>query len=406
MNNNIENLLTEVSRIKVLMNHQKGNESINEQAGLGKVITRLKSLATNSVDDIAKLGNDKLDELIIFMSKTDSADDYFESLYMINSIDKAVAKTLRRDTFIQLPLATQKRLKVIKNAIEERIGNIPENELDTIIDNLVRQDFPNESEEVITYLKQSIDDLSETISTKRSAGSVSKSIDDIIDEVKREGDSVAGKIDNASGLSNAERSELKRLWNTLWLKKESFYDQVRRKAGYGGEKSARLKNATNAEIEKIIATANDASKTVQDETAIAALEKAMSSNILTILPKWVKWGLISMLLTKGASYSAGMTVLELISGIALMGAEKLGVGKEDFGIKSGGGILKLNSDNEGKILKALNNLKSDVFNTSGTLKDDIIITYSKNGDKLVLVGNDGSIEGTYTLKQINDELMN
>ena len=183
MNNNIKNLLTEVSRIKVLMNHQKGNESINEQAGLGKVITRLKSLATNSVDDIAKLGNDKLDELLIFMSKTDSTDDYFESLYRINSIDEAVAKTLRRDTFIQLPLATQKRLKVIKNAIEERIGNIPENELDTIIDNLVRQDFPNESEEVITYLKQSIDDLSETISTKRSAGSVSKSIDDIIDSL-------------------------------------------------------------------------------------------------------------------------------------------------------------------------------------------------------------------------------
>ena len=395
MNNNIENLLTEVSRIKVLMNHQKGNESINEQSGLGKLITRLKSLATNSVDDIAKLGNDKLDELLIFMSKTDSADDYFESLYMINSIDEEVAKTLRRDTFIQLPLATQKRLKDIKNVIEKRIGNIPENELDTIIDNLVRQDFPNESEEVITYLKQSIDDLSETISTKRSAGSVSKSIDDILDEI------IEGLDDMVP--PNLPDDEVSKAWYKKLNLKRDEYKLFLKDAKKNGSPARYWDRKT---FDEKMAEVSSMGRTA-DKDAVRWIEMAAKNN-----PNWWKrkpaWA--KGLFIAGA-LGIGPEIVEVIiwlftkriSGFSIFGVtEKL----DDLASQVSGGLNSLNSSNESEIKLAIANINED-YNKSGAFDDSkFTLDYSEDGQSVSVVSLTPPYDTlvTYNRNEINESL--
>ena len=289
--------------------------------------------------------------------------------------------------------------------VEDNIDSIPEDTLDDFLDRVLDSTFPNEPESVRNYMKDTLSDSSDTISNKISGAKMASSIDDLINKISKEGDSVEGKLDNIEGLTNPERAELRRSWRTFWLTKDSFYDTVRRRASYGGEESARLQRATDAEIEKIMSIANDASKTVQDETAIAALNKALASNIFTKLPKWVKITIISGLLTKGAAFSLGMSIVDIIAWAVGEGGKLLGYEGEKTKIKQAGGITKLNSDNENKILEALNELDPSLFNSSGMLKDGIMITYSDNEESLVLIGNDGSVKGTYTLDQINNELM-
>lgn len=416
MNNNIKNLLTEVSRIKVLMNHQKGNESINEQAGLGKVITRLKSLATNSVDDIAKLGNDKLDELLIFMSKTDSTDDYFESLYRINSIDEAVAKTLRRDTFIQLPLATQKRLKVIKNAIEERIGNIPENELDTIIDNLVRQDFPNESEEVITYLKQSIDDLSETISTKRSAGSVSKSIDDIIDSLT---DTDIRNLDDFLMTDEAIRAAFKaenhwsnNMFTRLFV--DNRRDTTRALQAYKIDDATKsiLKGKTKKEIRELVKKEIKENLDGNEELMNIIKDKSAAAR-WSRLPIGVKASIASVIFLGGTRWVVAIGGLAfLLRNKSLEGSELVEEAVEEWTEElqtiEEGLFAKLNQDQEKKILKTLhkydNSLPSEMFDSHGNLvSDKYMINYSNDENSLQILdsNNNYTLIKEYSLNQIN-----
>jgi len=403
MSKNINNILSEVNRMNDLMMFSENREVLNES--MSSVLKSLRTLVRNGIGDITKYGIKEVDNLAKAMINAKTADEFFDLLNDIKVHDVKIAKQLRRDIFDILPEATQNRLRRIVTHIEGSIDSIPEDKLDDLLDDIINEQFPNEPESVRNYMKDTLSDSSDTISNKISGAKTASSIDDLIKKISKEADSVEGKLDDIKGLTNPERAELKRSWRTLWLKKESFYDAVRRRASYGGKESARLQSATDAEIEKIMSIANDASKTVQDETAIAALNKALASNIFTTLPKWTRILLITGLLTKGAAFSLGMSIVDLFAFAVLKGGEAIGYEGEKTKIKQAGGITKLNSDNEKKILEALNELDPSLFNSSGMLKDGIMITYSDNEDSLVLIGDDGSVKGTYTLDQINSKLI-
>lgn len=403
MNKDFKQVLNEVNRINDLMRFNENREIINES--LASALKSLRTLIKNGLDDIAKYGIKEIDNIARSMVSAKTADEFFELLDSVKLHDSDIAKQLRRDVFDILPEATQNRLIRIVRDIENNLDRIPEDQIENFLDEVILEQFPNEPESVRVFMKDSITDSSGNISNKMSGAKATSSIDDLINKLSKEGNSVEDKIDKIQGLTNPEREMMKRTWRTFWLKKENFYDVVRRRASYGGKESARLKNATNAEIEKIMSTANNPSKTVQDETAIAALEKSLSSNIFTAIPKWARIILISGLLTKGASFSLGMSLVDIIAWGVSEGGKLLGYEGEKTKITQAGGINKLEIDNETKILKALNELDPSLFNSSGTLKDGIMITYSEDEKSLVLIGDDGSVKGTYTLDQINSKLI-
>jgi len=403
MGKELKNLLSEVNRMNDLMMFTENRQIINES--IASSLKSLRLLVKNSLNDIAKFGIKEVDNIVSSMVNSKSADEFFDLLDSIKLHDESAAKQLRRDIFDVLPQATQNRIIRIVNQIEGSIDSIPEDKMNDLLDDIIAEQFPNEPESVRLYMKDTLLDSSSTISNKAAGAKATKSIDDFIKKISNQGDSVEGEIDKIKGLTNPERAELKRSWRTLWLRKESFYDIVRRRAHYGGKESAQMQRATDAEIEKIMSVANDANKVVQDETAIAALNKALSSNIFTALPKWVKIVLISGLLSKGASFSLGMSLIDIAAWAVYKGGELLGYEGEKTKTIQSGGITKLNLNNKIKILEALSQINPSLFSSSGTLKSDLTIEYSGDEKSLTIMDNEGSIIGTYTIDQINEKLI-
>lgn len=402
MNKNINNILSEVNRMNDLMMFSENREVLNES--MASVLKSLRTLVRNGIGDITKYGIKEVDNLAKAMINAKTADEFFDLLNDIKVHDVKIAKQLRRDIFDILPEATQNRLRRIVTQIEDSIDSIPEDKLDDLLDDVINQQFPNEPESVRNYMKDTLSDNSDTISNKISGAKMVSSIDDLINKISKEGDSVDGVIDNLDIPQN-DRAKLKRYWSSFWAKKETLYDHLRRTSKISGEEAAQLAAMTDSEIDKLIRTAADPTAAVTDKDALKALRLAMSQNPWRALPKWVRKSIIVTILSGGAAISIVKFMANAGFGLIAIGEKELDELEDKLDISIGGGVNRLKPGNEDKTLPAIQKLQPDLFDDTGGLKSEYSLSYPTDGQKVDVIDNNTfDVVYTFTLNEINAQL--
>lgn len=400
-----QKLNEEILRIKEVMGLTILNESIppslmkfavNTSDNVFQTLKRTfglsDDLARKYADDFAntkKLSDDAVEEISKNISVY-TVDELYEVLK--GSVFKVIDEKV--GTLIDVRLGQNKTANEIYDEISDTLDKIPS--LDG-------------ADEYKKRLLSDYDELLESKMKRRQTGAareVDDVFDDLIEELNREGDSVEEQIDNIPNLTSVENSIMKRTWRTFWLKKESFYDVIRRKALLGGEETARLRRASDEMLEELSRAANNPHIKPKNPEAVSAYNKAMATTAFNSLPKWIRSVIISGLITEGKSISLAYSVLTIASGYVLFGIESAEEGLDQVKDVSKGGVGKLSKENESKIKGALSKLDSDLFKNAdmGQLKDGYFINYAKDGNSLSVYNSEYNVIGTYTIDQINNKL--
>jgi hypothetical protein len=401
-------LINEVSRIREMMTFlNNGKNLLNESGGLRVIAGFGKRLAKNSIDDMIRLYGDEVGDILnkIVKLADDDLDGLFKNINDLKYVNDEAAKVFRTDLRAVLPTDVDSSLTRLKDFLEENISDI--DDVDGVISSYIDKQFGSQGDELKEALGDMVKDESTSIrsTAKRQNQFKNGDVDGIIDDMGREGDRVEGAIDQLDIPQN-DRAILKRYWTTLWIKKESFYDTLRTRAQLAGEDAAQIKAYSDAEIEDLIKTSANASKTVKDQDALKALRAAMSKTMWNSLPKWVRILLISGIVTEGAAWSVGSSILGILLGLFSIGEAKMEEQKEALGIGLSGGINKLEKDNEGKILQSLYKEDSSLFDATGALLPRYEINYYSDGSKLEILDKDDNFKlvREYTLDDINKHL--
>ena len=217
MGKKIIQVISEVNRMNDLMRFSENREVLNES--IAGVLKSLKTLVRNNIGDITKYGIKEVDNLAKAMINAKTADEFFDLLNDINSYESKIAKQLRRDVFDILPEVTQNRIKLIIKQIEDNIDTIPEDKFTGIIDDIIDEQFANESENVRSFLKDSLSDNSDKISSKLDdiglkSNLDSKIIDSLVDDDIK---NIDERLMTDDDIRNAFKSE-----NTEWWNKSFF----------------------------------------------------------------------------------------------------------------------------------------------------------------------------------------
>lgn len=405
--------------MKNLLKEELGR--ISEIMGLKNTLLVEQPIPTPLVKNILKQSDDLFDALRKMFKLSDDeaskiaqrverngveslSDDFISNLSTktIDNFDD-LAKLLKRGGYLgdmgvlsekifqkadSMTSITSKERDQLIEVYKKTLDDVPFLEGYTDLKNALVNDFKNEFNEKYSF---------------KLLSSSAKSIDDLLNNIGREGDSVSGKIDNLEGLTNEERSKLKRYWTTFWTKKESFYDSIRKRANLVGDEAAQLKGATDSEIESLIKTANNADKTVKDKEALTALRKSMGLTPWKSLPTWVRWALISLVITGGTSASMGYSLFSIILSLFNVGENQAKLLEDAVKESVGGGVTSLNKDKESLIFKALIKLQPSLFE-GGVLKNIYTVNYYNDGSKLEILDDNYDILHTYTKERINDAL--
>ena len=393
MNKNINNILSEVNRMNDLMMFSENREVLNES--MASVLKSLRTLVRNGIGDITKYGIKEVDNLAKAMINAKTADEFFDLLNDIKVHDVKIAKQLRRDIFDILPEATQNRLGRIVTQIEDNIDSIPEDKLDSLLDDIINGQFPNEPESVRNYMKDTLSDNSDTISNKIDNANAASNINNLIDDViNKMDDVVPPKLPD---------NEVSKTWiEKLGLKRDE-YKRFLKDAKKNGSPARYWDRKTfdekMAEVSKMGETA--------DKDAVRWIEMAAKNN-----PGWWKkkpWWAKALFVA--SAIGIGPEFLEVIywlftkriSGFSIFGiTEKL----DDLANQAGGGLSKLDSSNESEIKLAIANI-SDKYNKLGAFDDSkYTLDYSANGQSVSVVSLTPPYDtlDTYDRNQINESL--
>lgn len=401
-------LINEVSRIREMMTFlNNGKNLLNESGGLRVIAGFGKRLAKNSIDYMIVQYGDEVGDILnkIVKLADDDLDGLFKNINDLKYVNDEAAKVFRKGLRDVLPTDVNSSLTRLKDFIEENIADI--DDVDNVISSYIDKQFGSQGDEIKEALGDMIKDDSPAIrsTSKRQNQFKNGDVDGIIDDMGREGDRVEGAIDQFDIPQN-DRAKLKRYWTTLWTKKESFYESLRKRAQLAGEDAAQLKAYSDAEIEELIKTSANASKTVKDQDALKALRGAMSKTMWNSLPKWVRIGLISIVVTEGAAWSVGSSIIGILLGLFSIGEAKMKELEEAAGVGLSGGINKLEKDNQGKILQSLYKEDKSLFDTTGALLPRYEINYYSDGSKLEILDKDDNFKlvRVYTLDDINKHL--
>jgi hypothetical protein len=393
MNRDFKKVLNEVNRINDLMMFNENREIINES--FASALKYFKILIKNGLDDIAKYGIKEIDNIARSMVSAKTADEFFELLDSIKFHDSDIAKQLRRDIFDILPEATQNRVIEIVRDLENNLDRIPEDRLEGLLDDIIREQFPNEPESVKVFMKDSITDSSSNISNKMSGAKTTSNIDQLID-------GLVGGADDMTPPSSPNNQASKEWYDKLNFKRDEYKEFIKDAKKNGSPAkywNRKTFDEKMAEVSKMGKTA--------DADAVRWLEIAAKNNPgwWASKPWWAK------ALTIAGGIGVGPEIVEVIiwlltkriSGFSIFGiTEKL----DELVNQAGGGLSKLDSSNESDIKLAIANI-SDKYTKAGAFDDSkYTLDYSANGQSVSVVSLTPPYDtlDTYDRNQINDTL--
>jgi len=412
MSKNIKLLISEVTRINDLMLFTENREIINES--MSTIIRSLRTLVKNSADEIAQYGSKEIDNLINLMKKSKSADDFFSSLESMKSFNDDVAKQLRRDIFDILPEATQTRIKNIVKQLEDNQDKLSDEDTLDIINSIIESQFKNEPESVKAFLKDSVLDNSDVLSTKVEKGNLSKIIDSLTDEdITEELDKLLMTDDEIRDAFKSENHWTNNEFTRLFIDRRR--DATRALQSYKIDDATKsiLKGKTKKEIRELVKT--EIKENLKDNKELMNIIKNKSA-----LARWsrlatkYKIGLVSLLFFGGARWivvGGGLAWLlreKSIEGVEIV-KEVIEEFETDLDITEQGLFTKLNQNEEEKIVNVLKDydagsLPSDMLDDHGNLASNkYMINYSNDEKSLQIldINNNYTPVKQYSLDQIN-----
>jgi len=398
-------ILNEVQRVKEIMSFVTGINLLNESGNLRVIANMGARLAKNSLDDFIRQFGDEVGEVITKLTKVSDGDTegLFRLINDLDAIDDNAAKVFRSDLRVILPRDVDDALTKLTTYLEDNINKI--DDIDGVMDKYMNGAFPSSGDEAKEAFKSMVKDESRVVKRNSEAQNIIKNqdLDELLGKLDSEGGRVEGAIDQLDMPENL-RSKLKRYWSTLWLKKETLYDHLRRVSKLSGEEAAQLAAMSDSELDKLIRTAADPTAAVTDKEALKALRVAMSQNSWRLLPKWVRMGIISIIVTGGSALTYYKMIGNMGFGVLAIGEDKLTEYEEKFDVVRDGGVNKLKPGNEDKTLPIMQKLKPNLFDSTGGLKPDYSLSYPTNGQKVDVINNNTfDVEHTFTLEDINNQ---
>ncbi len=392
MGKKIIQVISEVNRMNDLMRFSENREILNES--IASALKGLRSLIKNNLNDIAKYGIPEVDNLVVLMSKSKTTDNFFELLSNIKTHDLTIAQQLRRDIFEVLPESTKKRTTQIVQYVEDNIDILPEENVDELLDSIIKNQYPNEPESVRLFMKDSLLDISDSISKKVDDANLKSNLDDLLFDGLDVDDFTPPKLPD---------NEVSKEWTEKLGLKRDEYKRFLKDAKKNGSPARYWDRKTfdekMAEVSRMGETA--------DKDAVRWIEIAAQNN-----PSWWKkkpwWG---KALTIAGTIGIGPEIVEVIiwlltkriSGFSIFGiTEKL----DDLSNQTGGGLNSLNSSNESEIKLSIANI-SDDYTKLGAFDDSkYTLDYSADGQSVSVVSSTEPYDTlvTYDRNEINESL--
>jgi len=417
MGKKIIQVISEVNRMNDLMRFSENREVLNES--IAGVLKSLKTLVRNNIGDITKYGIKEVDNLAKAMINAKTADEFFDLLNDINSYESKIAKQLRRDVFDILPEVTQNRIKLIIKQIEDNIDTIPEDKFTGIIDDIIDEQFANESENVRSFLKDSLSDNSDKISSKLDdiglkSNLDSKIIDSLVDDDIK---NIDERLMTDDDIRNAFKSENTEWWNKSFFR--IFADKRREttralqsykiddatKSVLKGKTKGQIRELVKKEIKEGIEGNKELQKIIKDKSFWGRWTRLSTKQKITIVLSLWLGGAPAVILVAGL---AGL--LKNKSGDALIWLTDWFEGlSENMEIEELGLFTSLKEGNKEEILKTIlekdDSVPNDMFDEHGNLVEDkYMINYSTNNDKIEIldITNNYTPVKTYTTDEINN----
>lgn len=287
------------------------------------LLSRMFNLTDNQIDNVVnqinRVGVDNLSDDVLELlarSSIDNVDDFVRFLkagkFLGSNFDELSSRIFTRFEGIDeiTPQTRQAAIDIYKRTLDD----LPYLDDATEIKQKLVRDFQSEFDSK----------FADKISTQ-SISSVDNLLDDLLEELDKHGSEVSDNIVNDTpGLPPELRQQAKRYWDTLWTKNERFAEMVKRRAQYA--KNIELGKGADQKI--IPGGAEYAGKTVEDIERIIRgatkdqqiiLNNIMRSNWYTAMNPIIKYSLISVILSGGATISMSQTILNSIMGLFQLG---------------------------------------------------------------------------------------
>jgi cell fate (sporulation/competence/biofilm development) regulator YmcA (YheA/YmcA/DUF963 family) len=395
-------LLSEIKRVKELMSLTEKNQGfntdkaiINENKSIAKVIGQLKTFAKSSLDNVIRKYGDEAGNAIKRLGNANTADEQFEALNSLKSIDENLAFEYRARFLSFLGENEKNALREIKELLEANIDSNSAEDIAKYLDDFISEGFdelPQGAKETLSdivldespVIKNKLDELDTTVRPRprwedfiTEAEEADELMKMIIAQSKRLNHFNNGWATRwiSDGRTNLQRAmQNKKTWNEISLEGLD-YTQVKEKI------KREFRNDPDLKLFYREVSLRSWWK------SLSKLERGLA--IVGITSPGILLGIIKI------GWKGKGWVRDLLNGL---------YGWLDEGeIVRQGGLPALEKSNETEILKAIDMLQNGIVTDEGTLKSGYTLDYSEDKEK-VNVASDGIVIKIFTIEEINDAL--